>query len=230
LDIGCGSGLHSLAAIRLGAGRVVSVDIDEHSVETTRTVLARHASNVDVETRVASVFDMTPESVGDFDIVYSWGVLHHTGDLWRAIQSAARLVRPGGLFAFALYRRTRLDPFWMREKRWYSNATARAQSAARRAFVAAYELAWRLRGRDFNTWVNTYKSSRGMNFDHDVHDWLGGFPYQATTSSEVNEYLTRLNFDMVRSFAEPNISIGWFGSGCDEFVYRRRQDSVESSK
>ena len=109
LDIGCGSGLHALAASRLGARPITAIDIDPDSVATARAVLARY--KVDCAVSQQSVFDMT----GHFDVVYSWGVLHHTGDMWRAIEKAASLVAPGGLLAIALYRRTKSDAFWIKK-------------------------------------------------------------------------------------------------------------------
>ena len=96
LDIGCGSGLHALAAIRMGAARVVGVDIDADSVAASRGTLARFAPEPNARFDVVSVFDMTPQTHGGFDLVYSWGVLHHTGDMRRALTVAASLVQPGG--------------------------------------------------------------------------------------------------------------------------------------
>src|ERR1700694_782311 len=96
LDIGCGSGLHSLAALLLGAISVTAIDIDENSVSTTRELLTKYADGPRWTAKIASVFDASPDTLGKFDIVYSWGVLHHTGDMWRAIECASRLVKPAG--------------------------------------------------------------------------------------------------------------------------------------
>src|SRR5437868_2113850 len=82
LDIGCGSGLHSLAALRLGASEVVALDIDGDSVATTRRLLQSNASGRPWSAMEASVFQLQPNSIGPFDVVYSWGVLHHTGDMY----------------------------------------------------------------------------------------------------------------------------------------------------
>src|SRR6266446_6943680 len=75
LDIGSGSGLHSLAALRLAAREVVAVDIDADSVATTRVVLERHTPGEDFRVVRASVFELDSISLGTFDVVYSWGVL-----------------------------------------------------------------------------------------------------------------------------------------------------------
>ncbi len=99
LDVGCGSGLHALAALRLGAREVVAVDIDADSVATTLAVLSRWSPAANFRVERQSVFELAPENVGTFDVVYSWGVLHHTGDLRRALRQAAALVGEGGRFA-----------------------------------------------------------------------------------------------------------------------------------
>jgi 2-polyprenyl-6-hydroxyphenyl methylase/3-demethylubiquinone-9 3-methyltransferase len=221
LDIGCGSGLHSLAAHRLSAARVVSLDIDKHSVETTQTVLEKLGNQQIVDVRAASVFDLSPESMGEFDLVYSWGVLHHTGDMAAAVAKAAALVKPGGRFVFALYRQTHLCPFWKVEKRWYSRAKPKAQQRARKLYTALMRIAFFTVRRDFKDYVDSYQSSRGMNYEHDVHDWLGGYPYESIGAADVAEMMGGLGFMDERAFTQPK-SLGIFGSGCDEFVYVRQ--------
>jgi hypothetical protein len=171
--------------------------------------------------RELSVFDLAPESFRRFAVVYSWGVLHHTGAMREAIEIASRVVEPGGLFAFALYHRTRMCGFWQWEKRWYSRASPHAQERARTAYVALLRLRFRLTGRDFRSYVASYKSQRGMDFAHDVHDWLGGYPYESIAAPEVETFMRRLGFEHVNSFTTP-VTIGLFGSGCDEYVYRRK--------
>lgn len=91
---------------------------------TARVILARHAPAGSVyRVEESSVFDLRAEALGVFDLVYSWGVLHHTGDMMRAIACAARLVAPKGRLVLALYRRVWMDPFWRWEKRWYAHAS-----------------------------------------------------------------------------------------------------------
>lgn len=224
LDIGCGSGLHSLAALRLGASEVVATDIDPDSVATTRAVLERHAGG-GWRTKEISVFDLSPETYGRFDVVYAWGVLHHTGDMVRAIRQASSLVAENGEFVFALYRRIWMDEFWRREKRWYAYASPRAQARARAVYVALFRLGLRLTGRRFADYVAGYRSNRGMDYDHDVHDWMGGWPYESILPVEVDAIMRPLGFEPVRVFAHKGgiggRHIGFFGSGCDEYVYRK---------
>jgi cyclopropane fatty-acyl-phospholipid synthase-like methyltransferase len=219
LDIGCGSGLHSLAALSLGASSVLATDLDENSVSTARTVLAAHFPEGRWTAEIKSVFDMTPQETGTYDVVYSWGVLHHTGDMWRAIETAAKLVKPGGQFALAIYSATTLDPAWKIEKRIYSKGPKALQWAMRQAFIGALFSAQLLRGRNPVALV-TRARARGMNFSHDIHDWLGGYPYDSATADELHDRVCRLGFSEERSFRIPPSS-GVFGSGCHEFVFRR---------
>jgi 2-polyprenyl-6-hydroxyphenyl methylase/3-demethylubiquinone-9 3-methyltransferase len=88
------------------------------------------------------------------------------------------------------------------------------------AIHADIELAFLAVGRDFGGYVANYKSQRGMNFEHDVHDWLGGYPYESIGAAHVEAFMRTLGFAHVRSFTRP-LSLGLFGSGCDEYVYRR---------
>jgi 2-polyprenyl-6-hydroxyphenyl methylase/3-demethylubiquinone-9 3-methyltransferase len=126
---------------------------------------------------------------------------------------------PGGLFAFALYRKARMCGFWAREKRWYAAASPGAQAAARTAYVTLLRAGLTVKGRNFKRYVADYKSGRGMDFQHDVHDWMGGYPYESIAAGDVDQLMRGLRFEHVRSFTRP-LSLGFFGSGCDEFVYR----------
>jgi len=223
LDIGCGSGIHSLAALKLGAGEVVAVDIDPQSVFTSKMLLQHHAAGSNYRVFEKSVFDLYPEDLGFFDLVYSWGVLHHTGDMYRAIRRAARMVCPGGEFAFALYHRTWLCPVWRAEKKWYSKASKTGQSTARFIYITLQVLRLWARGRNYRDFIDDYGRHRGMCYYNDVHDWLGGYPYESILPDDVERMMNAIGFSWVRHFVRDQFSakIGLFGTGCDEYVYRR---------
>jgi len=220
LDIGCGSGLHSLAALRLGARRVLAIDLDPDSVTTTRSVLEKFWDGCNKSVERMSVFSMEREKIGTFDIVYSWGVLHHTGDMYRAIAAAAHRVSPGGVLAIALYGKTRYCGIWKKIKRWYVNATPRQRRAAERMYVRLFGVYLLLRGKRLATHIANYKKNkRGMDFYHDVRDWIGGYPYESITPYELNELLAPLDFVLVKQ--KVGKRSGLFGSGNDEYLYRR---------
>jgi SAM-dependent methyltransferase len=221
LDIGSGSGLSSLIARRLGA-RVVSFDYDPQSVKCTATLRDRFFPNdPDWLVEQGSILDRGfLRKLGQFDIVYSWGVLHHTGAMREAIENAAQLVAPGGTLALALYRKTALCWFWALEKRWYCRASENAQARARALYVGLMRAAFALTRRDFATYVSNYSGSRGMDFSHDVHDWLGGYPYESIGPAEVGKLLSQHGFQLMRANVR-GASIGVFGSGCNEYVHRR---------
>jgi SAM-dependent methyltransferase len=220
LDIGCGSGLHSLAALSLGAAPVTAVDIDENSVGTTRTLLTKYAPDLNWTATIASVFDMSPDQLGKFDVVYSWGVLHHTGDMWRAIECATNLVNLGGQFAIAIYSATTCDALWKVEKKFYSRAPRPIQWSIRQIYMAALLGRQTLLGDNPVSYVRNYPEVRGMNFSHDAHDWLGGYPYETATSTEIRDRICKMGFTELRSFPLP-ASFGLFGSGCHEFVFQK---------
>lgn len=220
LDIGCGSGLHSLAALSLGATSVTAVDIDENSVNTTQELLTRYAPTLKWTAQVASVFDASPDTLGKFDVVYSWGVLHHTGDMWRAIECAARFVNPGGRFAIAIYSATPSDSMWKAEKKFYSKAPRPVQWIIRQGYMAAFLAAKTILGGNPVSYVRNYSEIRGMNFSHDAHDWLGGYPYETASAAELHDRICNMGFAEERSFRLP-VTRGLFGSGCHEFVFRR---------
>lgn len=191
LDIGCGSGLHSLAAWRAGARPLFSFDFDAKSVATTKLLRKREGDPPDWTIVRGSVLDdaFMQTAVPTADIVYSWGVLHHTGEMWHAVRNAASRRSENGLFYIALYVSeafTNPTPeYWMAVKREYN----RASDLKRRWMVWRYgwndSIKHQLRARrNPMRFIREYKHARGMSYWHDVRDWLGGYPMEFAGNKE----------------------------------------------
>ncbi|HZW18982.1 MAG TPA: class I SAM-dependent methyltransferase [Luteimonas sp.] len=223
LDIGSGSGLSSLAMYRLGA-KVVSFDFDQDSVICTHDLRERHAgeSGSDWQVFAGSVLDGEfMRGLGDFDLVYAWGALHHTGRMWLAVDNAAARVKPGGVLLLALYN----DQGWRSRAWWWIKRTYCAGWAGRALvgaifypLFAAYAFTLDLRnGQRPGTHAREYRRNRGMSLFHDWRDWLGGFPFEVAGPDVLHAHLAALGFEPVKELLAP----GW---GCNEFVHRRSDD------
>jgi SAM-dependent methyltransferase len=221
IDVGCGSGLHSLVALRLGATPVIGFDFDPESVETARQVLTHYAPDQDWKVAQRNVFDMPADTGDRFDIVYSWGVLHHTGAMWEAIEKSMALVDDDGRFAIAIYRKTPSCGGWRRFKKVYASLPKFFQGALRWPYISLFCLALLVSGRSPFAYIRTYESNRGMDYYTDVHDWLGGYPYESASPEELKAFFEARGFVTESEFTKPTALKGLFGTGCDEFLFRR---------
>jgi 2-polyprenyl-3-methyl-5-hydroxy-6-metoxy-1,4-benzoquinol methylase len=224
LDIGSGSGLFSLAARRLGA-RVHSLDYDPSSVACT-TELRRRFFNGDAEWIVQEGSALDEEyvrSLGSFDVVYSWGVLHHTGDMWRALSNAALPVSKGGKLFVAIYNDTGSQSArWKWIKRTYNRLPRLLRPPFALAMMAPEECKALLRSLVLlrpseyaHRWTR-YDEKRGMSRWHDIVDWVGGHPYEVAKPEEIFDFYRARGFNLTK------MKCGGVGLGCNEFVFERR--------
>lgn len=219
LDIGCGSGLSSLAALRLGAQSLVAIDIDPKSIETTERVLSQFAPNATWRTDTISVLSSGFRDLPEFDVVYSWGVLHHTGMMRDAIESAATKVKRGGQFAIAIYRKTPLCWAWRIEKWIYNHSPNFVQDLLFWPYKIAVSIFYLLKSHGRSAAKQNQR--RGMDLDHDIRDWLGGYPYESATPAEIDAIVLPLGFRKVGQKLNPIRLWGVMGAGCSEYLYER---------
>lgn len=221
LDIGCGSGLFSLAARRLGAV-VHSFDFDPASAACAMELRKRFFdgdANWKIEPESRSILDDDfVAGLGRFDIVYSWGVLHHTGNMSKALDNAGKLAGDGGLLFISIYNTHRNTGKWKKIKRFYN----KAPEPVKKIMGAAYYwyVATRVVARDVLSGKDprvTFRGvgRRGMNVKRDALDWIGGYPFETATFDEIFRFYRDRGFTL----AEMN-SMG-AGSGCNEFVFRK---------
>jgi 2-polyprenyl-6-hydroxyphenyl methylase/3-demethylubiquinone-9 3-methyltransferase len=183
LDIGCGSGLSSLSFARLGCKKILSLDVDPFSVQATKLIKSKFFANktIDWEIEQASILDEIALPNELFDIVYSWGVLHHTGDMWTAIRNAIKLVKPSGILHLALYMSGNQYTDHLEEKFRYKFANRDQkikQLYERRGGKGLFKI-----------------GPRGMNKFHNSIDWLGGLPYEVVDPEVLEGWLSdKYNF------------------------------------
>ena len=219
IDIGSGSGLFSLAAYRLGA-TVTSFDYDTDSYRCTAELQRRYAAGDESRWLViqGSVLDEPfMQSLGTYDIVYSWGVLHHTGSMWRAIEAASNAVRRDGRLFIAIYNdQGPWSRYWTAVKRFYNRGKLHQW-----AVQAVFMTYWAVRGlivdlvrrKNPRQRYQEYKADRGMSVRHDWKDWLGGYPFEVASPEAV------FDFCQARGFSLSKLKTRGGTVGCNEFVF-----------
>jgi SAM-dependent methyltransferase len=217
LDIGCGSGLHSAAALRAGAGKICSFDYDPNSVNATNMVREHVGAPANWQVMRGDALDADfMNSLGKWSFVYSWGVLHHTGDVWRAVDNASKTVADGGMFYLALYAAdVQTDPeFWLRIKREYNEASEWKRRKMVWWYVWVYMMNKNVLAFPHVLWrMARHRMTRGMSLFVDIRDWLGGWPMEFTYDADVIKFLDE------RGFSMKNIKTG---QACTEFLFAKR--------
>lgn len=221
LDIGFGQGLSLLLAAEAGA-QTTGCDVNPVCGEVLRMnqqTFPEPVSGLQIPTVIGSILDprvlenlrqIAPPPDHGYDIVHSWGVLHHTGAMYAAIANAASLVRANGYFILAIYNRHWTSPIWKAIKRTYCRSPRPVQQFLVRLLLPVIGLA-----KIAVTRKVSLSPERGMDFFHDVIDWVGGYPYEYANADEITSHLERLGFACMK-MVPPKVP-----TGCNEFVFRR---------
>ena len=224
LDVGCGSGLFSLAARRLGAD-VYSFDFDPNSVACTNNLKKRYFTD-DVKWKIesGSALDLDYiKSLPPVDIVYSWGVLHHTGDMWTALKSIGQLVPEVGKFFIAIYNdQGTMSSFWLKVKKIY-NGSVIGRIAIMSMFIPIFVLKGLvidlLHLRSPLQRYYEFKRERGMSIYYDWKDWLGGYPFEYSSAEKIIDFFNKENLLLCKLKQRPKMN---------EFVFSKVSHRKES--
>jgi SAM-dependent methyltransferase len=229
LDVGSGSGLFSYCAYELGAEKVVSFDIDEHSVECTKHMRERAGGPGPDDWAVLKGNVLDEDFInllGKFDLVYSWGVLMTTGNMEKAIDNTKKAVADGGMMYIAIYNRPDPDEYklsaedWHRVKEIYNERGSVARHVMEAGYIGYWSLSQLRMGKNPLTEIRRYgRGKRGMAFYRDVKDWLGGLPYEYGTPEEINKIVEDDDFELVKL---EDVS----ATGCNEYVYKKLPQNI----
>jgi 2-polyprenyl-6-hydroxyphenyl methylase/3-demethylubiquinone-9 3-methyltransferase len=223
VDVGSGSGLFSLAASRLGAD-VHSFDFDPNSVACTTELRRRYASQGASWTiDEASVLDRSYiNTLREFDVVYSWGVLHHTGRMWEALDNVRSLVAPRGKLYVAIYNDLGSRSLrWRWVKRTYNRLPGFLRAPYAALVISPTELKAFTRAaasgrlREYLSYRGGHIDTRGMSRWRDIIDWVGGFPYEFAAPDAIFDFCRERGFSLSR------LVCGGVGFGCNEYVFER---------
>lgn len=220
IDVGSGSGIFSLAAKRLGA-KVYSFDYDENSVLCTLNLKIKYGNSQQWTVKRGDILDINYiKSLGKFDIVYSWGVLHHTGNLQKSMRHIDLLVKnKGGLLCLALYNKGNYVNIWSHVKRAYVSSPFLIKGAiilGSLLFIYTPLIFKKLfRFQNPLELFTMQTKNRGMTFWNDLVDWVGGWPYETLKPEEVIIFYKNIGYDL-----EKLETVG--GSlNCNQFVFKK---------
>jgi 2-polyprenyl-6-hydroxyphenyl methylase/3-demethylubiquinone-9 3-methyltransferase len=212
LDIGCGSGLFSLAARRLGA-RVRSFDHDLQSLAHTQEVKRRYfTGDPDWIIDEGSVLDKSYlAGLGQFDVVYGWGVLHHTGAMWQALVDIVPLVAERGRLYISIYNdQGFINHYWRIIKREYARTAFSRWLILLLHVPYIYGLRWLVR-----TLAGRKKIEHGMSLWQYTLDLFRGYPFEVARPEDI------VQFYWAKGFLLENVRLCGSHHGCNEFVFVR---------
>ena len=209
IDIGCGSGLFSIAAKKLGAKEVLGLDILKSSVECS-IKNAQKFNEANIEFKKMSILDPKIKNLKKYDIVYAWGSLHHTGRMWEAIENSMKLVDNDGLLMISIYNKNITSFLWKIEKYIYVHSFWLIKKMIEFFyFLLIIPLKILIFRGSF------FREKRGMKIYYDAIDWLGGYPYEYASKKEIVNFMQKKNFRLIKFI--PTVGI----SGTNQFVFKK---------
>ena len=219
LDIGFGQALSLFLAAEAGAN-VYGIDVDPicgQALERTQQFFPAQAlPRITIVSILDEHFVREQRKNGGFDVVHSWGVLHHTGDMAKAFRNAAALVKPGGFLIISIYNKHWTSPLWRAVKYGYNHLPRFMQEGMALALYPFFYA----RARSLSN-SDGPLAMRGMDLLHDIRDWLGGYPYEYASSTDVQQTFSELGFNLVRCHPTKGFT------GCNEFVFKRMLNDEE---
>ena len=223
IDIGFGQGLSLLIAQQLEA-KPVGCEINRRCLRAlliNQKKFFKKAEKIPVV--IGSILDQKTiqklkkinlkKKDSKFQIVHSWGVLHHSGKMWKAINNAVSLVTENGYLAISIYNKHWSSPFWHKVKYFY-NISPRL---IRRLLIFIFY--WIIFiGKFIITGEDPFKLKRGMDYYFNIIDWVGGYPYEYASIKEVKKYIELKGFRTIK------VIPAQMPTGCNEFVFIKKKE------
>lgn len=219
VDFGSGSGLHSLAALELGAETVVSVDCDEKAVKCAEQLKSNSPYKTKWQIHRGSLLDSSfISSLGGFDIVYCWGVAHHTGNMWQALENISKNIKEGGVLFVAIYNYVEGklgSKMWWKIKHFYNISPLFVKKIMEYVYIVYNFLILLIHLKNPLSIISSYKAKRGMSWSTDLIDWLGGYPYEYASVKQIFDFYKERGFELQNIKTTNYI-------GCNQFLFIKK--------